>query len=96
MTIKAKGICPYCQELVNGTVIEENIARRDKCECPSCKETMYVCRAPGCDHYVKNGKIYDDELCPACTKGIMSTVSSLGMVAVTTAISIAVAKKVEK
>lgn len=96
MAMKAKGVCPYCQEIVNAVVIKEGTIRRDKCQCPNCNESMYVCRAPGCDHYVKNGKIYDDELCPSCTKGIVSTVSSVGMVAVTTAISIAVAKKFDK
>lgn len=93
MATKAKGICPYCQENVNAAVIKEGTIRRDECQCPTCKNSVYVCRAPGCDNYVKNGKLYDDELCPACTKGILSNVSSLGMVAVTTAISIAVAKK---
>jgi hypothetical protein len=96
MAIKAKGICPYCQETVNALVIKESTVRRDKCQCPKCKESMYVCRAPGCDNYVKNGKVYDDELCPSCTKGLVSTVGSLGMVAATTVISIVVAKKFDK
>ena len=95
MATKAKGICPYCHETVNAVVIKEGTVRRDQCQCPLCKESMYICRAPGCDNYVKNGKLYDDELCPCCTKGLFSTVSGFGVIAITSAISIAVSKKLE-
>jgi hypothetical protein len=62
-------------------VVEENILRRDKCVCPSCAETIYVCRTPGCDNYAKGGDLYDHELCPECTRAV----GNVGMVAATAA-----------
>ncbi len=69
MSLKPAGLCPFCKENVRADVIEENTLRRDKCACPSCGGTVYVCRTPGCDDYAKGGDFYDDELCPACTSG---------------------------
>lgn len=95
MAIKAKGMCPYCQEPVNAVVLEANTLRRDKCKCPKCEETVYVCRAPRCDNYVKNGALYDDELCPECTKGLSSTVGTLALMAAGTALTAIISKKFE-
>ncbi len=70
MSAKHKGLCPFCAETVQPKVLEENIVRRDKCQCPDCKNIVYVCRSPGCQNYAKGGEYYDDELCPQCTSGI--------------------------
>ena len=51
MTSKHKGLCPFCKAEVIPRVIQENHVRRDKCECPECKEAIYICRAPGCENY---------------------------------------------
>lgn len=80
MSDKHKGTCPFCSEMVKPTLVEENNLRRDKCECPECKNAIYVCRSPGCQNYAKGGSIYDDELCPSCTSGI----SEFGKVALLT------------
>ncbi|OCG24189.1 hypothetical protein A9G45_02640 [Gilliamella sp. HK2] len=78
---KAMGNCPYCGNRVSAIVIEENILRRDKCECPSCHEVIYVCRWPGCHNYTVGGDFYDDELCPKCGKDIFDSTTSLVKVA---------------
>lgn len=70
MSVKHKGLCPFCSETVQPMVVEENKIRRDKCECPNCNNTVYVCRSPGCQSYAKGGDLYDDELCPSCTSGV--------------------------
>lgn len=70
MAIKHSGTCPFCKETITATISESNSVRRDKCICPSCKGTIYVCRSPGCDNYAKGGNIYDDELCPECTRSL--------------------------
>lgn len=67
MAEKHLGTCPFCKELVTPYVVEGNVIRRDKCMCPNCQNTVYVCRAPGCDDYARGGDIYDDEFCPSCT-----------------------------
>jgi hypothetical protein len=82
MSKKQPGICPFCKETQLPVVVVENIFRRDKCECSSCKETIYVCRSPGCENFAKGGDVYDDELCPECTRGV---VSNSAMVVVTVA-----------
>jgi ribosomal protein S27AE len=78
MVSKHVGACPFCKEQIKAVVIEENTVRRDKCSCPSCDETIFVCRTPGCDDYAKGGDVYDEELCPDCTK----TVTKVGAGAV--------------
>jgi hypothetical protein len=66
--LKPAGKCPFCNELVRAEVIEStNSLRRDKCRCPRCGETLYVCRMPGCDNYARSGLVWDDELCPTCS-----------------------------
>lgn len=82
MNFKHKGTCPFCSEIVQPNVVEENSVRRDKCQCPSCQELVYVCRSPGCQNYAKGGKMYDDELCPNCT----SAIAEVGKGAITTAV----------
>ena len=77
MATKHAGTCPFCKEIVNPITIEENAIRRDKCKCPSCSETIYVCRTPGCDDYAKSGNVYDDELCPECTRSITANSGDL-------------------
>lgn len=69
--IKSVGICPWCGEKVIGVVEEENIIRRDVCKCPKCGNKILICRKPGCNNYEKGG-IWDDELCPECTKKMFS------------------------
>ena len=75
MPKKPAGYCPFCRELVTPEIVEENTFRRDKCVCDNkeCKKTVYVCRTPGCDDFTKGGSIYDDELCPGCTKNVSTT-----------------------
>ena len=70
MATKNEGICGHCREKVSPIVIEENVLRRDKCQCPKCKQDLYACRSPGCDDYAKGSKSYDEELCPECTKSM--------------------------
>lgn len=82
MSVKQLGTCPFCKEMQLPIVVEENFVRRDKCQCSSCEETIYVCRSPGCDNFAKGGSVYDDELCPECTRGV---VSNSAMVVVTVA-----------
>jgi hypothetical protein len=79
MSQKPMGLCPFCKEPVKADVVEENVVRRDKCACPSCGGTIYVCRSPGCDNYAKGGDYYDDEMCPSCTSGAGGT--AVGVVA---------------
>ena len=95
MTSKHKGLCPFCKAEVIPRVIQENHVRRDKCECPECKEAIYICRAPGCENYAKGGRLYDDELCPSCTSCIGGGVGTLGMIALGAVISTFVGKKME-
>ena len=80
MAGKQIGECPFCNEMQVPVLIEANTIRRDKCACSVCKEVIYVCRTPGCHSFAKGGSAYDDELCPACTRGV---VSNSAMVVVT-------------
>lgn len=73
---KPVGECPFCRKMVRAYVIEENYLRRDKCNCPECHETVYVCRRPGCHNYAKGGTFWDDELCPSCTSGFVDYASN--------------------
>lgn len=96
---KTKGICPFCKEEVMPVVLEENTVRRDKCQCPECKKTIYSCRGAGCDNYAKGGNYYDQELCPECTRAAVATAKDVGvMVAagVLTAAAIAASEKSDK
>lgn len=72
MANKHPGTCPHCRTTVTPIILEENFVRRDKCQCtnPKCLGIVYACRSPGCDHYAKGGNAWDEELCPACTKGM--------------------------
>jgi MinD superfamily P-loop ATPase len=87
MSLKHLGECPFCKQSVRAQVVEKNILRRDKCACPSCGGTLYVCRAPACDNYAKGGDIYDDEFCPGCTSGTGTLVT--GVAATVAAVLIA-------
>lgn len=77
MATKHEGICGHCRQTVSPVVIEENTLRRDKCQCPDCKQDLYVCRSPGCDDYAKGGKGYDEEFCPGCTKSMAEGANDL-------------------
>lgn len=68
MPTKEAGLCPFCNNEVSAVVVEENILRRDKCKCPECDKTIYLCRAPGCNNYAKGTENWDNELCPSCTE----------------------------
>ncbi|OOF45298.1 hypothetical protein BKK51_07030 [Rodentibacter trehalosifermentans] len=84
---KSKGVCPFCLEEVQAKIIEENTLRRDKCQCPNCNRTIFICRKPGCNNYAKGGEIYDDELCPGCTSeisGMILPTVVMGIVGVVT------------
>jgi hypothetical protein len=94
MGSKHSGLCPFCGDSVKPALIEDNSIRRDVCECPSCKEKIFVCRTPGCTNYAKGGTIYDDELCPSCTESITSGVGEVlkyGVMAVAGAVGSAIA-----
>jgi hypothetical protein len=68
---KQKGLCPFCEQIVAPVVVvEKNNIRRDRCECPSCKEAIYLCRVPGCHDFAKGTSTYDHEFCPACTDSV--------------------------
>lgn len=81
MIAKQKGKCPFCDKSVQALVEEENVIRRDRCKCPECGETIYLCRTPGCHDYAKGTKVYDHELCPSCTSTVSETTSSVASTA---------------
>jgi len=93
MSDKSKGICPFCGEQVTPIVVEENILRRDQCQCPECSGIVYVCRTPGCNNYAKGGDIWDDEFCPSCTNDVSGTVKSVAVVTAIGALIGALQKK---
>lgn len=95
MSAKHSGTCPFCKAVVTAVVIEENTIRRDKCQCPSCHNTIYVCRTPGCDNYAKGGDIYDDELCPECTQSAAKGAGAIALAAIS-AIVVAGAENIIK
>ena len=74
---KPIGICPNCNHEVRAKISVKNNLRRDKCECPNCEATIYVCRNYGCRNYAVGGDNYDDELCPTCAKELMELVGKL-------------------
>jgi hypothetical protein len=78
VTTKQKGKCPFCGNTVQAEIVEENTIRRDKCQCPECKELLFVCRTPGCHDYAKGTETYDHELCPDCTSKVADAASSTG------------------
>lgn len=96
MSAKHSGICPFCKEVVTAEVIEENTIRRDKCQCPSCHNTIFVCRTPGCDNYAKGGDIYDDELCPDCTSGVTKAGGVIVLAALTAVATTAAENSMKK
>lgn len=65
---KPRGECPFCLEIMQPNILEVNVLRRDKCECPLCYEIVYICRMPSCNNYAKGGDYYDDELCLDCQR----------------------------
>lgn len=91
MTRKPLGQCPVCKADIRAVVVEGMTLRRDRCECPDCGASIYVCRAPGCDNYAKGGELYDDELCPSCVRGVGEAAGGVLMAFVTTAAAIAAA-----
>ena len=82
---KPIGECPFCKEKVQPKIIEENMIRRDVCECPECHNKVLICRTFGCENYAKSGKIYDDELCPSCAAAITSAGGNVAKVVAETA-----------
>lgn len=82
---KPIGICPHCNHEVRAKIsVKNNYLRRDKCECPNCEETIYVCRNYGCRNYAIGGDNYDDELCPTCAKALMELVGKSSEILLTT------------
>jgi hypothetical protein len=79
---KQIGKCPFCQKQVQALVIEENTVRRDRCECPECREPLYVCRTPGCHDYAKGTATYDHEFCPDCTTKMSGAAAEVGSAAI--------------
>ena len=77
MDTKQAGKCPFCNKSVRAKIVEENTVRRDKCECPECGETVYICRTPSCHDYAKGTAVYDHELCPECTEAAGEASSSI-------------------
>lgn len=71
--IKKEGLCPFCTKLVQPNVTKTNYFRRDKCICPECNATVYVCQGIGCNNFTKGGSLYDDCLCPSCTSQVIKT-----------------------
>ncbi len=104
MNAKQKGICPFCSKNVAAEIIEENTIRRDRCKCPECGETVFLCRTPGCHDFAKGTQVYDHELCPSCTgtvadagSGVASIIGKVaGAVAIAALSAMAVAAVKEK
>lgn len=101
MATKQKGICPFCKENVAALIIDEHTIRRDRCLCPKCGESLYLCRNPACHHYAKGTKTYDHELCSSCaqavgeaTKGVASVAVKVIATVATTALGAFVSGKV--
>lgn len=82
-TTKQKGSCPFCGEVVEPNVVEKNAGpRRDRCECPNCGESVYLCRMPACHNYAKWTENWDHEYCPACWGLLKSLAAKAGVVLV--------------
>lgn len=102
METKQKGKCPFCEKVVAAEIVEKQFLlspRRDKCRCPECGETIYVCRTPSCHDYAKGTTVYDHELCPSCSgslsEGVGMVVKGAGAVAATVVAAVIV-NKIEK
>jgi len=91
MKTKQKGNCPFCEKQVSAVVLEENKIRRDRCQCPSCEEVIFLCRVPGCNDYAKGTSVYDHELCPSCTEKVEAAAKVSGKVVLEVAKAIAIA-----
>lgn len=78
MNTKQKGLCPFCDANVAADVLEARTLRRDRCRCPNCEETLYVCRSPGCHNYTKGTASWDHELCPECRSGLKGLMEVIG------------------
>lgn len=96
MSDKHVGTCPFCRAEMRPRVVEENIVRRDKCECTECGKTIYVCRTPGCRDYAKGGDLYDDELCPVHTAALTDHTGDIAKGAVVLALGTLIASKMDK
>ncbi|MEQ4712047.1 hypothetical protein ABN057_07070 [Providencia alcalifaciens] len=77
MECKNEGKCPFCNESITPLIIEKNVFRRDKCQCPNCNGIIYICRGLFCQDYAKGGEIYDDELCQPCTSKLVEQLKKL-------------------
>ena len=91
MDTKQKGKCPFCEQQVAAVIAERNKVRRDRCRCPSCEETIFLCRVPGCNDYAKGTSVYDHELCPSCTEKVEGIAKASGKVALEVGKAVAIA-----
>lgn len=91
MITKQKGRCPFCEKTVAAVITEENTVRRDTCKCPSCHESIYLCRVPGCHDYAKGTSVYDHEFCASCTEKIADAAAVAGKFALDAGKAIAIA-----
>lgn len=87
-SVKQKGKCPFCGEVVAAIVIDGNLVRRDRCKCPECEEYIFLCRSPGCHDYAKGTQVYDHELCSTCTDTIADGLKVVGKAALTIATTV--------
>ena len=68
------GLCPFCNEVVTGILVEENTIRRNIYKCPKCGKRILKCMTPFCSNFAEGGDFWDDNLCPECTDGLCSIV----------------------
>lgn len=93
---KHKGICPYCKEKVTPLITADGGLLRDACECPSCKKTIQVCAAWGCEDFAKTGVYVNDVFCPPCFGKLPdSTLGYIKSAALTAAAVLAVVIKMK-
>ncbi len=94
---KPKGLCSYCKNTMQPTIMKAATLRRDTCICSvkTCGQQIISCRIPGCDNYARCGKYWDDELCQPCTKKTMGGATTLGFGSISLAVTFALKHKLK-